>query len=206
LTTVTAGLLLRRRSTPLIETDRLILRLPEMADHVHWAKIRLEGEDFLRMWEPNWAADHFSRKSFRARVAWAVRAREEGRALPLFILHRRDRQLMGAITLDNIRRGPAQIGQVGYWIGPEFARQGYMSEALTTLVTYAFTSLDLSRIEAACLPENAPSRGLLEKCGFRNEGMARNYLQIAGRWRDHLLYANLRWDRRERLSTDEEDA
>jgi [ribosomal protein S5]-alanine N-acetyltransferase len=203
---VTGALLLRRRSIPIIETDRLILRLPEMADHVQWARVRRQGEDFLRMWEPNWATDHFSRKSFRARVAWAARAREEGRALPLFLLRRGDRQFMGAITLDNIRRGPAQIGQVGYWIGPEFARQGYMSEALTILVSHAFTSLDLSRIEAACLPENAPSRGLLEKCGFQNEGTAHKYLQIAGRWRDHVLYANLRWDRRGRSSRDEDVA
>ncbi|WP_424932700.1 GNAT family N-acetyltransferase [Amaricoccus macauensis] len=181
---------------PVIRTNRLILRLPEMSDHVQWAQVRRNGEDFLRVWEPNWATDHFSRKAFRARVSWAARARDEGRALPLFLIRRTDRQFMGAITLDNIRRGPAQIGQVGYWIGPDFSRQGYMSEALNALVEHAFTSLDLSRIEAACLPENSPSRGLLEKCGFRYEGVARSYLQIAGRWRNHVLYANLRWDRR----------
>jgi ribosomal-protein-alanine N-acetyltransferase len=103
---------------------------------------------------------------------------------------------MGAITLDNIRRGPAQSAQVGYWIGPDFARQGYMTEALTGLVQYAFTKLDLGRIEAACLPENAASRALLDRTGFRYEGVAQSYLQINGRWRNHVLYANLRSDRR----------
>ena len=71
-----------------------------------------------------------------------------------------------------------------------------MREAIEAVVHYAFTSLDLSRIEAGCLPENAPSRGLLEQCGYKYEGVAQAYLQINGRWRNHVLYANLRYDRR----------
>ena len=188
----------RRPQLPAIETQRLTLRLPEMGDHVPWARLRREGEGFLRDWEPAWSADHFSRKAFRNRVYWAFRAREEGRALPLFLVRREDRRLMGAITLDNIRRGPSQSAQVGYWIGPEFARQGFMREALTAVVHHAFGMLDISRIEAACLPENAASRGLLERAGFKYEGVAQSYLQINGRWRNHVLYASLRSDRRGR--------
>jgi ribosomal-protein-alanine N-acetyltransferase len=66
------------------------------------------------------------------------------------------------------------------------------------VVEHAFTALELSRIEAACLPENAASRALLDRTGFRYEGVAESYLQINGRWRDHVLYANLRADRRAR--------
>jgi ribosomal-protein-alanine N-acetyltransferase len=73
-----------------------------------------------------------------------------------------------------------------------------MTEALEAVVHHAFGSLDLSRIEAACLPENAPSRALLERAGFKYEGVAQSYLQINGRWRNHVLYANLRGDRRGR--------
>jgi ribosomal-protein-alanine N-acetyltransferase len=105
---------------------------------------------------------------------------------------------LGAVTLDNIRRGPAQAGTLGYWIGEPFARQGYMREALQAVVHHAFGRLDLSRLEAACLPENTASRGLLEKCGFKYEGVAQSYLQINGRWRTHVLYAALRMDRRGR--------
>jgi ribosomal-protein-alanine N-acetyltransferase len=189
---------LRRSASPAIETSRLSLRLPEMGDHVAWAQVRREGESFLRDWEPTWSYDHLSRKAFRNRVYWAWRAREEGRALPLFLIRRDGARLMGAITLDNIRRGPSQSAQVGYWIGPQFARQGYMTEALEAVVHHAFGTLDLSRIEAACLPENAPSRALLERAGFKYEGVAQSYLQINGRWRNHVLYANLRGDRRGR--------
>jgi ribosomal-protein-alanine N-acetyltransferase len=174
----------------------MTLRLPEMGDHAAWAMLRRGGEGFLREWEPTWSPDHFSRRSFRNRVYWAWRSREEGRALALFLIRRADARLMGAITLDNIRRGPSQSAQVGYWIGPEFVRQGLMREALTAVVHHAFTVMDLSRIEAACLPENVASRALLKRAGFREEGVAEGYLQIGGRWREHVLYAILRADRR----------
>jgi ribosomal-protein-alanine N-acetyltransferase len=114
------------------------------------------------------------------------------------LTRREDAALLGAITLDNIRRGPSQAGTLGYWIGQAHARQGYMREAILSVVHHAFTVMDLSRVEAACLPENAASRGVLEKCGFKYEGVAQSYLQIAGRWRNHVLYANLRNDRRGR--------
>ncbi len=132
---------------------------------------------------------------------WANRSVAQGTALPLFLIRRRDSALLGAITLDNIRRGPAQAGTMGYWIGAPFARHGYMREALEAVVHYAFTELDLSRLEAGCLPENAASRGVLERVGFKYEGVAQSYLQINGRWRNHVLYANLRGDRRGKTVT-----
>jgi len=193
-------LMFRRSASSTIETRRIVLRLPETADHAAWSRLRREGESFLRSWEPAWSHDHLTRRAFRNRVYWAWRARDEGRALALFLVRREDERLMGAITLDNIRRGPAQSAQVGYWIGPEFARKGIMTEALTAVVHHAFASLDLSRVEAACLPENVASRALLDRTGFRHEGIAEAYLQIDGRWRDHVLYANLRSDRRDQVT------
>lgn len=174
----------------------MTLRPPIHSDFRHWAALRHDSQDFLTPWEPTWAADHLSRKSFTNRVYWAQRAISNGTSLPLFLVRRSDEVLMGAITLDNIRRGPAQAGTTGYWIGAQFARQGYMREAIEAVVHYAFTTLDLSRIEAGCLPENKASRGLLERCGYKYEGVAQSYLQINGRWRNHVLYANLRHDRR----------
>lgn len=193
-----AGFLLASRKRFRLETERLTLRLPEHADYRMWAALREASASFLVPWEPTWSADHLSRRAFTGRVQWAGRVRQQGTGLPLFLVRREDEQLLGAITLDNIRRGPAQAGTVGYWIGQPFARAGYMREALTAVVHHAFTELDLSRIEAACLPENAASRAVLEKCGFKYEGVAQSYLQINGRWRNHVLYSNLRGDRRGR--------
>jgi ribosomal-protein-alanine N-acetyltransferase len=184
-----------------IESDRMTLRPPAHSDFRAWTALRAQSAAFLTPWEPAWAADHLSRKAFTNRVYWAQRALNSGSALPLFLVRRADEVLLGAITLDNIRRGPSQSGTLGYWIGEPFARQGYMREAIEAVVHHAFTMRDLSRIEAACLPENAASRGLLEKCGFKYEGVAQSYLQINGRWRNHVLYANLRSDRRGRTDT-----
>jgi ribosomal-protein-alanine N-acetyltransferase len=179
-----------------IETERLTLRPPTHSDFREWTSLRRESESFLTPWEPGWAADHLSRKAFTNRVYWAQRSVASGSALPLFLFRRSDEALLGAITLDNIRRGPAQAGTLGYWTGEPFARQGFMREAINAVVHHAFARLDLSRIEAACLPENAASRGLLESTGFKYEGVAQSYLQIDGRWRTHVLYASLRGDRR----------
>ena len=181
-----------------IETERMTLRLPAHSDFRAWTGLRAQSVDFLQPWEPAWAADHLTRKAFTNRIYWAQRAWTSGSAMALFLERRQDGALMGALTLDNIRRGPAQSGTLGYWIGAPFARQGYMSEAIKATVHHAFHALDLSRIEAACLPENTPSRGVLEHCGFKYEGVAQSYLQIANRWRTHVLYANLRHDRRGR--------
>ena len=185
-----------RRKQVTIETDRMTLRLPKSADHRQWANLRRESAEFLQPWEPVWAPDHLSRKAFSNRVYAAARSVETGQGVPLFLIRREDQVLLGAITLDNLQRGPAQTGTLGYWTGACFARQGYMREAVDAVVHYAFTTLDLSRIQAGCLPENKASRGVLEKTGFKYEGVAQSYLQIGGRWRTHVLYANLRADRR----------
>ncbi|MBZ4023353.1 30S ribosomal protein S5 alanine N-acetyltransferase [Rhodobacter sp. TJ_12] len=190
-----------RRRKPLVETERLTLRLPTHSDYRGWASLRAESRDFLMPWEPAWSVDHLGRKAFSNRVYWAARAEAAGTALPFFLIDNRTGGVLGAITLDNIRRGPAQAGTLGYWVGARYARQGYMREAISAVVDYAFGPMDLSRIEAACLPENAASRGVLEKSGFKYEGVAQSYLQINGRWRNHVLYSNLRADRRGRTDT-----
>ena len=190
--------MLNRRRKVRVETDRMTLRPPGHGDFRQWSSLRAMSRDFLEPWEPTWAPDHLSRKAFTNRVYWAQRSITQGNAVPFFLIRREDNALLGAITLDNIRRGPAQDGTLGYWIGEPFARQGYMREAIEGVTYFAFNSLDLSRIQAACLPENKASRGCLEKSGFKYEGVAQSYLQINGRWRNHVLYANLRSDRRGR--------
>jgi ribosomal-protein-alanine N-acetyltransferase len=186
----------KKRPKVMIEAEKVTLRMPVMGDHHAWVRLRQDGAEFLKPWEPVWAPDHFSKRAFSNRVFWARKTYETGRGVPLFIVRREDNALLGAITLDNIRRGPAMSGALGYWIGANYVRNGYMSDAIQSVVHYAFYHMDISRVEAATLPENAASRGLLEKTGFKYEGVAQSYLQIAGRWRTHVLYSNIRGDRR----------
>jgi ribosomal-protein-alanine N-acetyltransferase len=99
---------------------------------------------------------------------------------------------LGGLTLANIRRGVAQAGSLGYWMGLSFVRHGYMTAAVRAVLPFAFASLRLHRVEAACIPTNAASIRLLEKTGFVREGYAREYLCINGVWQDHLLFARLK--------------
>jgi ribosomal-protein-alanine N-acetyltransferase len=185
------------RKTPVLFSERLELRLPRRADYIPWVTTRRAGVDFLQPWEPIRGRDYESRSSFYSHgVAWSKQAAKAKTGFSFMIFRRQDARLMGALNMTNVRYGPAKTATVGYWISPDFARQGFMSEALGLVVDFAFGELDLSRIEAACLPENEASRGVLEACGFKYEGVAQSYLQIAGRWRTHVLYARLRDDRR----------
>lgn len=171
-----------------VEGDGVRLRPPRATDYSEWRELRARSREFLQPWEPTWPADDLSRAAFRRRLAAYARDREAGVAHPFFIYRQSDDALVGGITLSNIRRGVAQMGSVGYWCGLTYARNGYTLAAVKTLADFAFRSLALHRLEAACLPHNEPSRRLLNKAGFTEEGYAKAYLKINGVWRDHVLF------------------
>ena len=102
------------KKKPKIESERLTLRLPTHGDYRTWVALRQGSADHLIPWEPVRANDHLSRKAFTNRVYWSARAEVQGTALPLMLVRRSDNLLIGAITLDNIRRGPVQAGTLGY--------------------------------------------------------------------------------------------
>ncbi len=185
----------RNRSESELQTDRLSMRPPQMRDFEQWSRLRRDSRAFLSPWEPQWSRDHLTSRAFRNRVIWAERAIRQGEAYPLFLFRQKDGQVVGGVTLSNIRRQPAQAATLGYWVGEAFAMQGYMTEALSVVRDHAFAALDLSLLYAACLPSNIASSRILELCEFNYEGVAQAYLQIDGRWRDHVLYAALRSDR-----------
>jgi [ribosomal protein S5]-alanine N-acetyltransferase len=181
---------------PVIETDRLLLRTPQMSDYPAWAELRAASRDFLMPWEPLWAPDELSRASFRRRVRHYLRDLREDVGYALFIYDRESSALVGGLTLCNVRRGVTQSCTLGYWVGAHYAKQGYMTAAVRAVVPFVFDTLELHRLEAACLPSNTASMRLLEKTGFQREGLARRYLRINGVWQDHLLYALLESDPR----------
>jgi [ribosomal protein S5]-alanine N-acetyltransferase len=181
---------------PVIDAERVSLRTPQMSDYPAWAELRAASRDFLTPWEPLWAADELSRSSFRRRVRHYLRDLREDMGYALFIFSTTDGALVGGLTLCNVRRGVTQACTLGYWTGAPYARQGYMTAAVRAVIPFVFDSLELHRLEAACLPSNTASIKLLERTGFGHEGLARRYLRINGVWQDHLLYALLDSDRR----------
>jgi ribosomal-protein-alanine N-acetyltransferase len=182
-------------SMPAILGDGITLRAPLYSDHAEWAALREASRDFLTPWEPTWPSDDLTRGAFRRRLKRYADDQRNDLAYALMIFRNEDNALVGGITLANIRRGVAQAGSIGYWVGEPFARKGYMTAAVRALIPFSFQTLRLHRLEAACIPGNAASVRLLERTGFTREGYARSYLCINGVWQDHLLYARLVDDR-----------
>lgn len=176
----------------LLQGARVYLRPPRFSDWSRWARLREESRDFLAPWEPIWPHDALTKPAFRRRIDHVRREWDQETGYSFLIFLREDDGLLGGITLSNVRRGVSQTGSLGYWVGAPYARCGYMFEALMLIMGFAFEQLGLHRLEAACLDYNVASRRLLEKSGFRNIGHARQYLRIAGKWQDHLLFEILR--------------
>ena len=173
--------------------ERVYLRAPERGDWEAWSTLRASSRRFLEPWEPSWPADALSRFSFRTRVARYAEDWRSDQAYNFFIFTHDD-ALIGGIGLSNVRRGVSETSSLGYWVGEPYARRGLMTAALPLVLDFSFDRLRLHRLEAACLPSNAASRALLTRIGFQQEGYARQYLCIAGKWQDHLLFAILRQD------------
>lgn len=168
-----------------------MLRAPERQDWEEWAALRSASRAFLAPWEPSWSEDALSRGAFRRRLARYALEWHSDQGYTFLLFRLEDDALLGGISLTNVRRGVAESCSIGYWIGERYAHQGFMTEGLDLTLKFAFERLRLHRLEAACLPHNAPSRGLLLKAGFREEGYAREYLCIDGKWQDHVLFGLL---------------
>jgi ribosomal-protein-alanine N-acetyltransferase len=181
-------------SAPVIDGNGIFLRVPRMGDFEEWSSLRGTSRDFLAPWEPVWPDDDLTRGAFRRRIRRYERDLQEENGYAFVVFRKSDRAMLGGATLTNLRRGAAQAGSLGYWMGKSYAGKGYMSAAIAALVPFAHSMLRLRRIEAACLLSNVASIRLLEKMNFSREGTARQYLSIAGNWQDHLLYARLASD------------
>lgn len=177
-----------------IRSEGLYLRSPRPSDWKAWSTIRMESRQHLIPWEPVWSIDSLTKSSFKARLRQYRRDAKADIGHAFFIFRKSDDQLLGSISVSNIRRGVAQTGTIGYWTGQQYARNGYMHEGLQILLPELFNRFGLRRIEAACLPDNVASASLLKKIGFQYEGRAREYLCINGVWQDHFLFSMLRSD------------
>ncbi len=180
-----------RRDLPALEGEKVFLRVPFAGDYREWAALRGESRSFLERWEPRWSPDELERSAWRHRIGRYREDYAQGTAIAFFIFERGSGKLSGGITLGNIRHGVSQSGHIGYWIGERYAGRGMMTDAVKVLARFSFDTLRLHRIEAACIPDNARSIRVLEKAGFRREGLLRSYLRINGLWQDHYLYARI---------------
>lgn len=179
-----------------LQSAGILLRTPTMDDFGAWVALRTASANFLRPWEPTWDPVDMQRGTFRQRIKRYQLDLKKGHSITLFIFTANGKQLVGGITIANIRRGVSQSCTIGYWMGEVHAGKGIMSETVRRIIPYAFDDLKLHRIEAAAIETNASSIALLENCGFQFEGKTRKYLKINGKWQDHRLYSLLADDPR----------
>jgi ribosomal-protein-alanine N-acetyltransferase len=193
--------------SPELEAEGVRLRAATLGDGPAWLALREQSRAHLTQWEPDWLPQDATLQSYKGRMRMQARERRAGAALPLLIFRQSDGALVGGVTLANIRYHASCSAGIGYWIGAPFLRQGYALAAIAAVVDHAFNRMGLNRVEAACQPENEPSRSLLGRVGFREEGLARKYLFINGAWRDHCLFAAISsdWRHGERESAEKID-
>lgn len=190
------------RSLPIVDAEaeirgkRVFLRHPTMQDYSAWAELRALSRQHLTPWEPQWTRDELARSTFRRRLRQYQRELRDDHGYAYLIFSEAEAALLGGLNVSNVRRGVAQAASVGYWMGAPHAGHGFMTDAARAAVRFAFTTLGLNRLEAACLPSNVASARVLEKIGFKREGRARRYLKINGQWQDHDLFALLHDDPR----------
>ncbi len=166
------------------------LRPVRLRDAAQWSRIRLADRAHLEPWEPVTGVDWQARHAFSSWPSVCSTLRSEarkGRMLPYAI--EVDGQFAGQLTIGNVTHGALRSAWIGYWVASERIGGGVATAALALGVDHCFGPVMLHRVEATVRPENAPSRRVLAKVGFREEGLLKRYLDVDGAWRDHLLVA-----------------
>lgn len=172
-----------------LETERLVLRTPRPQDAARVLEYFTRNREHFEAWDPLRSAAFYTPAFWRSQIRMLREELKAGRVLPLYLSARGDEEgpLLGHATFSNIVRGPLQAATLGYALDADAVGRGYMFEALRAAIAYCFDRLGLHRVQANHMPRNARSAGLLRRLGFEQEGLAKDYLRIAGRWEDHVL-------------------
>ena len=174
----------------MIETERLIIRLPEKDDVPEIVRYYTDNRDFFQPFSPTFVDDMFDAKAWLEQVRIRGVEFTNGDAMRAFIFASAEpSRIVGNISLTQVARGALQSCVVGYNLAEDQQGRGYMIEAVRAAVDFAFRSWNLHSVRAGYMPRNERSAAVLARCGFVIEGHASAYLLINGRWEDHVLTA-----------------
>jgi [ribosomal protein S5]-alanine N-acetyltransferase len=166
------------------------LRRPKLTDAGAWSRIRMQDRRHLENWEPTVPGSWEERNgtlSWPAQWSTLRSLARRGMSLPFVITV--DGQFAGQVTVGNVVRGSLCSAWIGYWVSSRNTSGGVATAAVALVVDHCFAVAGLHRLEATVRPENVASLRVLEKLGFRQEGVFLRYLDVAGAWRDHLCFA-----------------
>ena len=170
---------------------RVLLRHPRRRDWRQWVKLRINSYDFLQKSEPYWDVNKCNKSSYIRQLRLQRSKAAYDQAYTFLCFDKKDKTLMGGINISNIERGVMQTANIGFWLGKDFTSKGYMYESINILFPFIFKEIKLNRVQAYTLEENISSKKLLEKLGFRKEGVLRKSIKINNFWKDHILYAKI---------------
>ena len=170
------------------------LRPPQVSDYPAWRQVRAHNRNFLKPWEPTWPLNALTPQGFKQRLRYQSHNWREKRGFAFLIFIKDTDELIGGVNINHVTGGVSKMGSLGYWLAEEHTSKGYMRDAITQIIQFAFFRLDLHRLEAACILGNESSQRVLKHCGFTLEGHVRKYIKIDGRWQDHMLYGIVKED------------
>lgn len=168
---------------------RVRVRLAEVEDADEQAALLVANRAFLEPWEPSRSDSWYTAKHQRERLAESLARRADGLEYPGVIMV--DDRMAGRVNLNNIVQGAFRSADLGYWVGQSDTGHGVATAAVGAILTIAFDELGLHRVQAGTLLHNGASQRVLERNGFTRIGVAPDYLKIAGRWQDHVLFQRL---------------
>lgn len=172
-----------------LTSARLVLCLPQRGHWKSWRDARVSSYEMLQPVEPLWLEHMHERHNFIGLVQQAKIDLSNKRAVRCLIVLPKTNQVIGGINLSRLEWGAKRAGLLSYWLTTSYQNQGYMREALQTMISYAFEDLRLNRLEAEVLAGNGASLRLLKRLEFRHEGQSTKSIKIVGKWRDHERYA-----------------
>ncbi len=177
-----------RAALPLISTPRLILRLlssPDAAGAIAYFK---ENKEHLGQFSPLWPLDFFTEAYWKKQIDKNIQEFQCDQSARFFLFEKdRGNRIIGNVSFNGILRSAAQFCYLGYGIAQDKQGQGYMSEAVAAALRYVFEEMNIHRVMANYVPTNERSGKLLKRLGFVVEGYARDYLNLNGKWQDHIL-------------------
>lgn len=174
-----------------IETDRLFVQTPLLPFTEKILNYLTINREFFQPWLPSPTTDFYTLKGQKKILEEDLILMKQGLQTRFYLFKKNDEKIIGDFTFGNIVRGVMQSCFLGYKLSQIENGKGYMSEALIAGIDFAFEQLMLHRIEVSIIPRNKRSTSMIEKLGFRYEGLSLEYIMINGVWEDHYRYAKL---------------
>ncbi|MGF9963923.1 GNAT family N-acetyltransferase [Bacillus rhizoplanae] len=172
-----------------LKGSRILVKILEDNDAEKLLDLELKNRDFFQTYTPLRECDFYTLEGQLDRIRKNKEKKDLDELYSFGIYVIETEELIGNITLTEVLRGPLQSCYIGYYLDKNHNGEGYMTEAVRLVVSYAFNELKLHRLEAGVMPHNIGSIKVLEKSGFHKEGIAKKNVKINGRWEDHQVLA-----------------